>query len=82
MSVQPLQAAGSQVSFDHPMLLSNDSIVHAWKMLGDSHYAQSIWFSFSVRTSECLLEFEKERFESLCWSGGSHLGIMEWKLFV
>lgn len=61
LSVQPSQTAGSQVSFDHPMLLSNDSIVHALKMLGDSHYAHSIWFSFSVWASECLLEFDIER---------------------
>lgn len=38
VSVQPSHAAGSQVSFDHPMLLSDDSIVHVLKKLGDTLY--------------------------------------------
>lgn len=78
-SVHPSQAAGSQVSFDHPMLLSNDSIVHALKMLGDSHYAHSVWFSFSVWANESLLELAIEIFESLCCSEGITFGNNEMK---
>lgn len=57
VSVQPSQTAGPQVSFDHPMVLSNDSIVHALKTLGNSQYAHSIRFSSGVWAIECLLEF-------------------------
>lgn len=58
VSVQLSQAASSQVSFDHPMLLSDESIVHALKMLGNSHYTHSIWFSFATWARARLLEFD------------------------